>query len=110
MEACEPLFTGVHTVVMVLSHLILMVTLLVCSGWHDDWYKRCTLSDGKWNNNNQDLICFVKIGVYMGFCVYRGTSLLWTPVILIARADPLLDSRTADPLGVRSPIDPHHQQ
>ena len=32
--------------------------------------------------SNQDLIRCVKIGIYMGFCVHRGSWLLWPPVII----------------------------
>ena len=34
-------------------------------------------------HRNQDLIRCEKIGVYMGFCVHRGSSLLWFPVIRV---------------------------
>ena len=35
--------------------------------------------------SNEDLLRCVKIGVYMGFWVYRGSSLLWLPVIRLSK-------------------------
>ena len=32
---------------------------------------------------NQDQIWLEKIGVYVGFCLYRGSWLVWSPVLFL---------------------------
>ena len=37
----------------------------------------------KRDHSKQDHILLVKIGKYIGFCVYRGSYLIWFPVVLM---------------------------
>ena len=49
-------------IIHVLSHLVLLVTILVHRWRWNYWCKRYTLSDGKWNNIDGVVFFFHKVG------------------------------------------------